>query len=347
MFKLPTFIRVTTYTGCVILFLATLFNILILVTFLRRPRRLIKPFTIHVVNNSCLEILTGALFCPMFLYRNFDREIYRQNGYCAAYKYLNWTMPAMLLLQHGIIITDRWLAILKPMWYREKKTVGFGVKSTIGVFVYLQVWFLPLFVADTISPKIPGQYCDDTAAWPRYQLVVRLMSSVVPVVLMDFSYPFLVFMVWKRKTAQIHTGAASGRGGRTARSATHHMGLALWLLMVQILLWTPVNVTSMLIGMRSRLTYLYDVHTFAVVLSGVLLMVDPIIYLAFLKDLRKEVFLELHEMLRCGRTRRDQVLAHSAGKSWNTSNQRATAGQSTSGELGGLTAGHIKLHEVI
>ena len=114
---------------------------------------------------------------------------------------------------------------------------------------------------------------------------------------MDLSYPFLLYMVWRRARSPVvpaleptnHHNQNRTRDRPGKIQQRHQMGLALWLLSVQILLWTPSNVTSMLIGLHSQLYYLYDVPTFAVVLSGVLLLADPIIYLVFLKDLRQEL----------------------------------------------------------
>jgi 7 transmembrane receptor (rhodopsin family) len=300
-FKLPLFIKLTTFCGCAVVLSATVLNLIVLITFLRRPR-LITSFTIHVVNNTILEIIAASVFSPMFLYRNLDREIYRQNVYCAMYKYLNWTLPSMLLLQHAIISLDRWLAILAPLWYRDKKTTNMAIAATIGAFLYVQLWFIPLFIADTLRPKLTGTFCDNTASWPRYQLAVRLATAILPVVLMDLSYPFLIFMVWKHTRPQVHAEplVQNKTVKKTSQQRSNrHMGMAMWLLMVQMVLWTPSNVTNMLIGMRSQLPYLYDVHTFAVVLSGVLLLADPIIYLAFLKDLRKELVTGLRALWTC------------------------------------------------
>ena len=155
-FRLPLFIEMITFCGCAVVLVATLFNLAVVVTFARRPR-LITTFTVNVLNNSVLGIFAAAVFSPMFLYRNLDREIYRHKGYCAVYKYLNWTLPSMLLMQHVIICKDRWMAILRPVWYRERQSVRMGFVSTGVAFLYVQVWYLPIFVTDTILPLTSGK----------------------------------------------------------------------------------------------------------------------------------------------------------------------------------------------
>ena len=137
-FQLPTLIRVTSCGMFVVIIAAILIDIEILLTFVRRPR-LITPFSIYVVNVIVINLVTATVYDPIMLQRNLNREWFRGNpSICGTYKYLQWTTISLSALQHCIICGDRWLAVLRPAWYR-RKTVSFGVKAVLVALIYQQV----------------------------------------------------------------------------------------------------------------------------------------------------------------------------------------------------------------
>ena len=149
-YQLPKLITTAVYCSSGLVFAGIFLGIVILLTFIRRPR-LITPFTIYVLNLTAINLITAATYDVMMLLRVLHRERFRGNvAFCGAYKYMQWTTLGACSLQHFIICVDRWLALLRPNWYRTK-TVWFGVRATLAAFVYQQLWYLPMFALDIMQ----------------------------------------------------------------------------------------------------------------------------------------------------------------------------------------------------
>ena len=152
-YQLPKLITTGAYCSSGLVFAGIFLGIVILLTFIRRPR-LITPFTIYVLNLTAINLITAATYDVMMLLRVLHRERFRGNvAFCGAYKYMQWTTLGACSMQHFIICVDRWLALLRPNWYRTK-TVRFGVRMTLAAFVYQQLWYLPMFALDVMQVSL-------------------------------------------------------------------------------------------------------------------------------------------------------------------------------------------------
>ncbi|OQV24207.1 hypothetical protein BV898_02154 [Hypsibius exemplaris] len=180
----PILFQIVSYLRIPVILIGVLANIEILITFIRRPC-LITPFTIHILNLAVINLFTAALYEPFAIARYFYREISVGNrGLCGLVKYCQWTTGIMARLQHCLICFDRWLAIIFPIWYRQKK-VSFGVKATLLALLYHHIWYLPLFITDLAQGIVtPTTDCGFTLVLPQYQTVVRFTTTYIPITLM-------------------------------------------------------------------------------------------------------------------------------------------------------------------
>ncbi|OWA54024.1 hypothetical protein BV898_18447 [Hypsibius exemplaris] len=309
-FELPNLIYASSSILILVIFSAILLDLEILVTFARRPR-LINPFSIHMLNVTVINLLTAAIYDPILLLRNLGgREIFRGNmGLCGVYKYLQWTTIGMCAIQHCIICMDRWLAVLHSNWYRTKP-IRFGVNATLIGLAYQQLWYLPLFLTDIVWVSAEAnraeRLCDITRAdkWLQvYQHVARCMTVLLPQGILVVSYPFLLYRIWGRTRV---VGVAQQQQpqqqqliklGYRQRKAQSELRLALCSLALQIFFWMPFNVMSVLTNLRSCLPYTLDVSAFVYMFSTLLLILDPVVFLIFSVNMRREMRRHLMALL--------------------------------------------------
>lgn len=198
-FKLPRLLAVGSYCAIAIGFVSFLLDVHILVTF-HRHRRLITPFTIHIINLIVIEILFLTLAGPFFILRYVDHDLFHSLPVCNVYKFFGWSGGVVQMLQSCVICGDRWLALLAPHWYRKERTVMRGVIVTVVLFLYQQVWFLPVFVVDSSNPlhAMKGAFCDWYVSLPLYWIVVQIATYLLPFFFLCVSYPVLIILAARR-----------------------------------------------------------------------------------------------------------------------------------------------------
>ncbi|OQV12432.1 hypothetical protein BV898_13308 [Hypsibius exemplaris] len=317
---------IASWAGVGITSLACVLNLAILVVFYRGPRRLINPFSIHVINMTIINLLYAAINDPFALANLLHREAYYGNKYfCGAYNFFQWTLQiSMPGHQQLIICFDRWLALLVPVWYRTK-TVKFGMTATLISLAYTLAWYLPIFITDityteTMVIAYPMRYCTYIKTLMGYQLVARFALTYVPRTLLVVLTPGLLYMVWKRRRKVLSTIAPSFTNSLVSNTASGNIRMAslvrnrrppvqrnlkaererrfraelwlvLWLMGMQIGCWISTTVPSVLmqqyVGVAVQ-EYI-DSYSFALILSMLLLIAEPIAYVVFLKDLRAEI----------------------------------------------------------
>ncbi|OWA54026.1 hypothetical protein BV898_18448 [Hypsibius exemplaris] len=128
-------------------------------------------------------------------------------------------------------------------------------------------------------------------SFPCFQ-VVRIATSLIPQGFIILSYPLLVYKVLRRR--RVTVGAQDRRPGR--RSGHGEIRLVMWLVFLEIIFWLPANTLAILGNLRIALPF-PDVNAWAFDFSSVLHTVDPIVYLMFLGNLRREIKLHLRGLL--------------------------------------------------
>ena len=185
-------------------------NAAVLATFLIHRRRLITPFTVHVVGLIVAGLIHSVVFFPMVAARPLVRGWMQYDPLsCAVFQYIIWLVPMLSLMQDLTICVDRWVAFLAPIWYRRKRCVAYGLLGSAAFAFWLHAWYMPLNVLNYYTPLTERNGCDGTA-YPKYRTVVYMMIAVLPQLGVLGSYPVLFYMLWRRKMERITARASLG-----------------------------------------------------------------------------------------------------------------------------------------
>ncbi|OWA55707.1 hypothetical protein BV898_20095, partial [Hypsibius exemplaris] len=128
--------------------------------FLRNLRRHVTPFTVYVLMNTILEMAMTASVAVTSVPQVIRRGVYLKPSWCDFFKYASWTLPSLLIILHSVICLDRWLALLRPLWYRTK-TIKFGLCATFVGFLYHQLWLVTCPVFSILEPSPPPPLAAD------------------------------------------------------------------------------------------------------------------------------------------------------------------------------------------
>ncbi|OWA52090.1 hypothetical protein BV898_16553 [Hypsibius exemplaris] len=112
------------------------------------------------------------------------------------------------------------------------------------------------------------------------------------------------------------------RGGNRRRSGSE-IRLAMWLVILEIIFWLPVTVMSILGNLRIALPF-PDVNALAFSFGTVLHIVDPLVYLVFLGNVRQEIISRWYGVLGLETDQRLPV-ANNGGSSTSGKTNRRTA----------------------
>ncbi|OQV24125.1 hypothetical protein BV898_02077 [Hypsibius exemplaris] len=286
--------HIVSYLRIPFVLIGVLANIEILITFIRRPR-LITPFTIYILNLAIINLSSALVYEPFAIVRYFYREVSIGNkALCGFVKYCQWTTDGITRLQHGLICFDRWLAVLLPTWYRLKP-VSFGVKVTLLALLYHQIWYIPLLIVDQVQGVVtPTTDCGFTLVLPQYQMVVRTMTMYIPFTVLFGSYPLLFYKILKRRHLVIPENQLNP--ART-KQRSQELGMTMGLLLIYFIFVLPILFTSALKAAKSPIVNEY----FAVteLISRVLYVIEPYLYLVFMSGIREEVKRHLRQLASC------------------------------------------------
>ncbi|OWA52409.1 hypothetical protein BV898_16866 [Hypsibius exemplaris] len=297
---------VLAYIALVIAFLASLINISIIIVYIRRPV-LLKPFNVHFFILLIDDLICGILLGSLHLQKNLlpNTIDFTTRAACSYSKYTQWTAASWMLIQHAVICVDRWLALLMPNWYRTK-TVRFSVCMALSGIGFQLTLYLPLFWIDYFIVRPKGIDCRITLALPYYQVFVRFATMYIPQLIIFLSYPVFLYILWhrhsQRQRSQINpVGQSQASTGRpstnrlpsrtTKKQSRNELRLVLWFVCLQLLCWVPVTIATLLIVSAAgrRLPFMVEIFSMTELLPGLLLLADPVVYLVFLKDVRREV----------------------------------------------------------
>ena len=179
--------------------LSVAMNAAVLATFLIHRRRLITPFTVHVVGLTVAGLIHSVVFFPMVAARPLVRGWMQHDPLsCAVFQYIIWLVPMFTYMQEVTICVDRWVAFLAPIWYRRESCVAYGLLGSGAFAFWLHAWYMPLNVLNYYTPLTERNGCDGTL-YPKYRTVVYALVCALPQAGVIGSYPFLFFMLASRR----------------------------------------------------------------------------------------------------------------------------------------------------
>ncbi|OQV12415.1 hypothetical protein BV898_13291 [Hypsibius exemplaris] len=318
-------LTVLAYISLVVQVAAFLINASIILVYIRRPG-LLKPFNVHFFILLIEDVFCGILLGSLQLQKHLlpGAIDFTTRAACSYSKYTQWTAASWMLLQHVVICLDRWLALLRPNWYRTK-TIKFGVLAAVFAVTFQMTLYLPLFLTDYYIVKPAGMDCRITWALPNYQVFVRVVTMYIPQLIIFLSYPLFLFTLWFRhgrvqrprigpvgQSGEASTGRPTGQASvsrysvstiaatKSKKQASNQLRMVLWFVCLQIVCWLPVTVTTALLisALEYRSPLAVDVFQITEFLPVILLLADPVVFLVFLKDVRREVTAQLGLAIR-------------------------------------------------
>lgn len=87
----------------------------------------------------------------------------------------------MTAAQHFIIAVERLFAYFAPIRYRARRSVRLGSIVTLGVFVWSQIWGLPLVIIDRLNVKNQRRCLMNMAGQPIYSTISEAVLFFLPI----------------------------------------------------------------------------------------------------------------------------------------------------------------------
>ncbi|OQV17305.1 hypothetical protein BV898_08555 [Hypsibius exemplaris] len=304
--------------------LGIILNAAVLLAFRRNPK-LINAFTVHVLNLTVINLVAGTVFTVLIKpCQHFDQACLSIRANCAVYRFCVFNAAYMIIHQHLVICLDRWAALVAPVWYRQK-TVRHGWLATLGCTLSGVAWSVAIIGFEFAITLPPNAYCK----YPIQTVILSIAvvcTVMVPQGFIYISYPVLLYLVWRKKGLRCHgvngrptpvalvpqaesekgkdslsmhrpSSSCSSAESRCSGKRNKNSAMVACLTFAQMLLWLPNTVEAW-----GRVEYLSgDGKDLAIALKlmcSLLLLVDPLIYLAFLPRLRRATF----DILRISRS---------------------------------------------
>ncbi|XP_055335699.1 chemerin-like receptor 2 [Paramacrobiotus metropolitanus] len=250
-------------------------------------RRLRTPFTVYF-----LALTFGnAVYCfPVwadilcFHWADFCKD----RVLCAVHVYDGWVISAVALHIHVLISVNRVWALYFPISYRRHHTVKTACWIILTVIVYVHLMCLPGVILDAVYNNMPSKLCRlDRSMLRAWVKVVMIVVYDLPVLLMIGCY--VSILIGQHKRLRIVHSLGSSFPGR-------HSGFAVLTTLTTsvVFCWTPYNLLDTL-DAYFTVSMPDEVRNATFVLYVLQSMMDPLLIVASVSDLRSTVF----NLLRC------------------------------------------------
>ena len=207
----------------------------------RRKRSVLTPFDICVINLAISDVLAGVfLICNRFLYLPT-----MPNSQPEAYIFCTMLWGGYVLFGLGYVsvytcltlTTERWLAIVKPHFYRR-------IKSKHIIIILVIVWFLAFCINSTVFISVDENFDEGKCVWIEPMFGQNILpffelsfSCVIPFSIIIIMYSHIV---WKVKKMQNFLSQSK----LDYKRRTTVIGLVASAALV--VGWTPVKISFML-----------------------------------------------------------------------------------------------------
>ncbi|GAU92470.1 hypothetical protein RvY_04546 [Ramazzottius varieornatus] len=137
-----------------------------------KPHRPIGPFTGNIVALLVLDTLRG-LFACLSVVRTIVNEWLGTAQNCQTALFVMWTYSSLLTLLSANLRVDRWLTIVRPVWYRRDRTDRDNLMVLGCIYLYHNLVRSELLTIPEPQPK--GEYCDQ----PSVQLTPAVSNKLL------------------------------------------------------------------------------------------------------------------------------------------------------------------------
>ncbi|OWA51907.1 hypothetical protein BV898_16368 [Hypsibius exemplaris] len=266
------------------------------------------PLNINIVHLFSLNVVLGLTQQVMntigFFHPNRGGWVLG-NRVCDLYMFCNTIFNALIVNTHGVLALNRTWAIMHPFSYRRLNTKTLSLQVIAGLWIYVLLVTLPLWLMDVIAYRKPVETSGcilNSAAQPVYNTVVVLLISTLPVVVVWVAFVAVIVYKIRRRTIlrirPVHSGG-SGTGNGDPAGSTIGVRRRLakerqsWNFLIMTLLTVAVTVCygprTILNALRSftSISWSSDVQMTTGVLISCQVVVDPVLLMLTLKRLHR------------------------------------------------------------
>ena len=272
-----------------------------------------SPFAIYIINLFIANLLQLTVHYPLEILHELYSTWWMGPSLCTLYLYSTWMIQAAMCNAHSMIALNRLWAITFPYSYRRKHTKRLAISICVAVWLYLQACLLPGILINTRYYDVPMETSEcevKTTKQRTWSCIVQAIAFDLPTLVVFSVYPIVcarLCLRWRQRKVkqevisvalehmsrpsvvirnhQVNskmTGREAGRGNK--RSDSHGFLVLTLMTFCVLACYTPLQL-AYTIGIYFE-TSIPGLYRPAAVLYELITVVDPILFVLALSDLR-------------------------------------------------------------
>ncbi|GAU94537.1 hypothetical protein RvY_06293 [Ramazzottius varieornatus] len=303
----------TSYLSVCILTTALLTNCSVILLFIKNPT-LRSPFAVYIINLFVANLFQLTLHYPLEILHELYARWWMGRTVCTLFLYSTWVIQAAMCNAHALIALNRLWAITFPHSYRHRHSKRLAIGLCVSVWLYLHACLLPGLIINTryYEESLETSVCEvKTAKQKTWSCIVQAIAYDLPTLVVFSVYSTVcIWLCLRRKARQVkhetvsknirqmashmdvsqvphHSpGMASGRDKGRGKGTSSHGFLILTLMTFCVLsCYTPLQL-AYTVGIYFE-TAIPGLYRPAAVLYELITVIDPILFVLALSDLRK------------------------------------------------------------
>lgn len=281
--------------GWVLIFITLvswLCNGAVLITFLKN-RHLVTPFTVYLICLLACDLVQGAVMNPLDTIDSISTYFWMGTIACNVWQYTNYVIGGAIVHSHDMITVNRIWAVTFPHSYKQSHKKRFAVIAVVLMFMYIHVYCLPGLLLEALIYRLPLEISEcvlnSASSW---KVIAMIVIFDIPILVVVGAYPVLW---WKRRgRLRVSSGvvpqkpASSTLSTRSSTSSEAFLTLTVTTFSL-LICWAPMELYVTINSFtKARVPIFYNI---AVLLYYIQPILDPLLFVLALKDLRQAVTL--------------------------------------------------------
>ncbi|XP_055356457.1 5-hydroxytryptamine receptor 6-like [Paramacrobiotus metropolitanus] len=180
--------------------------------FLVRHKTLRTGFNVYLIGLLSTNVFFAVGVYPSEILEALYGRWWMPRGTCSLFIYCIWVMAGVAMHMHVLITVNRLWALTFPLSYRNRHNTKVACLLAVGMVAYVHIVCFPIFLIDELYYRpAPGEFgCYLNAAEQTvYALATDMVAFNLPVVIVLFSYPYILYKFLRRRRARTAASTAS------------------------------------------------------------------------------------------------------------------------------------------
>nr|QBL02597.1 biogenic amine-like GPCR [Tripedalia cystophora] len=206
--QLPHYAKVIfTVTFTIVIIMGVLMNIAVLLVFLRNKALRQHIANLFIITLACIDLLNLLVVMPFSLVTLHQEKWIFGTTFCNFNAFFDTLFGLASVLTLAIISIDRWVAVMKPLHYRAKMTVG-RAGQLICCMWFQAVLFsvVPLFenwyIYNNMYLTCTYKSTYEDKSYVSYLFVTFILNLIIPLLIMLVTY-FFIFKIARSHSRRI------------------------------------------------------------------------------------------------------------------------------------------------